>query len=281
MDCREFADRLDDFVEGLTPPATTSAMEQHRSGCPECRILAEFFGGGLDLAADPLEIDLAPSILARTSGQACGAAEERLGSLIDGSLNSIDAGLVEMHLGRCLDCRSLAAAMAMGARELPLMAEIDPGPQFVQRVVAATSSRGRAGRLAALSDLALRLVVRPRFAFETAYGAALVVWLLFGAPSAPWGVPRERALELARANPVRAVVASSRDLPGWLAGPVDAGRRALADAGGPAYERARTELKEGAVRLEAVGAHLRTLWRSLFEPEPEPQPAASSATQEA
>ena len=37
MDCREFADRLDEFFEGLVPPAARGAMEGHRAGCDGCR----------------------------------------------------------------------------------------------------------------------------------------------------------------------------------------------------------------------------------------------------
>jgi hypothetical protein len=312
MDCREFADRLDEFFLGLMPSSLRRAAEDHRVACAGCRRLADIHGAELELAAAVPGIDLTPSILERTSGPACGAAEKRLGSLIDETLKGADAELVGLHLGHCEACRTLAAAMAMNSRELPLLAEIDPGPHFTRRVLAATAGRRTTGFVAALRDGARRLVLRPRFAFEAAYGVALVGWLLFGAPTAPWRVPREEALGLARANPVRAIVAASREAPDWLGRPVAAGRRALTDGGRPVLDRARAsrafwsgrvsraedhwpevrdrgqalldaaargELSESALRLEEVGARLRTMWRTLFEPEPER--AANPATQEA
>jgi hypothetical protein len=70
-------------------------------------------------------------------------------------------------------------------RDLPLLAEADPGPGFPERVLMATSRRpAPEGWRARLSAAWWALVRRPRFAWEAAYLATLCWVLVFGNPVA-------------------------------------------------------------------------------------------------
>jgi len=103
-------------------------------------------------------------------------------------------------------------------RDIPLLAEMDPGPGFAERVLLATSknpaARGWRARAAAAWWTMVR---RPRFAWEAAYVATVCWVLVFGNPvgAIEWSaanigtVARERM-----APPVREIRA---DLEAWRA----------------------------------------------------------------
>lgn len=113
------------------------------------------------------------------------------------------------HLHRCPACRDWLAAFAAGGQawasepadafaesvlartsgvdavllDLPLLAEMDPGPGFAERVLLATSQRPEpAGWRARWADRWRALVRRPRFAWEAAYVATVCWVLMFGNP---------------------------------------------------------------------------------------------------
>jgi hypothetical protein len=205
MKCDDFTFRLEAFVDGTMPAALRRDVERHLAACPRCRQLEQVVRGDLGLAEGAPDPGLTRTILERTSGAACPAAEGRLCALVDGSLAGTDAELVRLHLEHCGACRDLAGALAFASEALPTMAEIDPGPFFTRRVMEATRRRRRwaADGLAALRGWPARIVLRPRFALEAAYGGALFLWLLFGAPMAPWREVPSRALALSQVNPVR------------------------------------------------------------------------------
>ncbi|MGE5198270.1 MAG: hypothetical protein ACM3H9_01425 [Rhodospirillaceae bacterium] len=148
------------------------------------------------------------------------------------------------HLRQCADCRDWLAAFAAGERawavepgddfaaeviartagveavlrDLPLLAELDPGPGFTGRVLMATSRRpapeGWRGRAAAAW---WALVRRPRFAWEAAYLATVCWVLVFGNPvgAIEWSTSNIGAVARERlAPPVREWRA---DLENWRA----------------------------------------------------------------
>lgn len=103
-------------------------------------------------------------------------------------------------------------------RDLPLLAEMDPGPGFAERVLLATSKHPAADGWRARAAAAWwALVRRPRFAWEVAYVATVCWVLVFGNPvgAIEWSaanlgtVARERL-----APPVRELRA---DLDAWRA----------------------------------------------------------------
>jgi hypothetical protein len=68
-------------------------------------------------------------------------------------------------------------------RDLPLLAEMDPGPGFTERVLLATSRKpAPLGWRARASGAWRALVRRPRFAWEAAYVATVCWVLVFGNP---------------------------------------------------------------------------------------------------
>ncbi|HJQ98853.1 MAG TPA: zf-HC2 domain-containing protein [Candidatus Polarisedimenticolaceae bacterium] len=87
-------------------------------------------------------------VLARTSGPACAAAEDRFASYVDGELDAVDRELVAGHVAGCRPCREELAQMR------------------------ATAARPR------WADTWRRLMLRPRFALEMAYIGAVVLCVI-------------------------------------------------------------------------------------------------------
>lgn len=201
MICRDFERRLEDWVDGRLASADGAACDRHLAECPRCRELAALAGGpdrGASRVPEPPP-DLAPEILARTSGAACERARERLAPLVDpsedGPLPEAERAVLELHLEACADCRALRAELVALGEDLPRLAELDPGPGFVEGVLARTSHRRAAAarlaeRLRRLGDrlgsgLLPRLVRRPRFAWEAAYVAVLLLTPLIASAGSP------------------------------------------------------------------------------------------------
>lgn len=203
MICRDFERRLEPWLDGALPAGERAACDRHLAQCPRCRELMAL-AGGLDpgvweVSEQPP--DLAPEILSRTSGAACARVREWLVPLVDpsedGPLPEAEHALVELHLETCADCRALRSELEVLREDLPRLAEIDPGPGFVEGVLARTS-HGRAGspgrlvgwwrRLRAATvpgPLLPRLVRRPRFAWEAAYVAVLLLTPLIASAGSP------------------------------------------------------------------------------------------------
>ncbi len=126
----------------------------------------------------PGDQDLVGAILARTSGPACGRAQSSLCARIDGELDPLDAALVDGHVAHCRECDALARALRSLAGDLPQLATADPGPGFVDAVLARTSRSARrrpvpgAGSWAAWAS---KLLDRPRIALEGAFVIAVIV----------------------------------------------------------------------------------------------------------
>jgi hypothetical protein len=126
---------------------------------------------------------LTRAILARTSGDACGSARERLCDFVDDTLAPFDRGLVDGHLAYCQACTGLAAALAESADVLPSFASLAPPTSVVFDVLRATSRRppepGFGERLAAWLG---RLAARPRFSLEVAYVLTVLLLVVLGNP---------------------------------------------------------------------------------------------------
>ncbi len=214
MDCRELEMRLEALLDGALAPAEAAACRAHAAGCPVCRDLLELAGHAGAARAIEDSVDLAAQVLARTSGSACGRARELLPARIDGGLAGADGELVDLHLETCHDCRDLARTLVALRVDLPTMASLRPDEHFTRDVLAATL------------PVATRLrrwwretwptwLRRPRFAWEAAYVATLILILLVTLPGSPAAALPSKALEIARAEPpsVAPVTASARE---WL-----------------------------------------------------------------
>ena len=147
-------------------------------------------------------------------------------------------------------------------RDLPLLAEMDPGPGFAERVLLSTSKNAAArGWRARAAAAWWALVRRPRFAWEAAYVATVCWVLVFGNPvgAIEWSaanistVARERL-----APPVREIRA---DLEAWRAtlapepqavGAGAAGPRADAPAAARIWQAAVEWLREASSSVVEV-----------------------------
>ena len=253
LDCRGLELALEAYVEGRLTPDEAAEVRAHARRCEGCRELLE-----LAQAAEAGPVDLAPAVLARTSGPGCGRARELLGQPLD----ALESALLRSHLAGCAECAWLDRAIATLESELPLLAEIDPGEAFTRAVLARTPPPRRAAvRGAGWLEVWRRLVLRPRFALEAAYVLTAVVLIVFGVPTVPVaGFSQEirQATEL--------------DLPGRVEGSIrttgarlrsEAGE-AWREAGAPAADRARRSAAEVAAHsreaLDGLVRELGTLW---------------------
>jgi hypothetical protein len=135
-------------------------------------------------------------------------------------------------------------------RDLPLLADMDPGPGFAERVLLATSKNpAAAGWRARAAAAWWAMVRRPRFAWEAAYVATVCWVLVFGNPvgAIEWSaanigtVARERL-----APPVRELRA---DLDAWRAtlAPPPASASGAAEGRGAVASSPADRLWEAAV----------------------------------
>jgi hypothetical protein len=171
----------------------------------------------LRLTADEAE-KLVASVLQRTTGGACRRAEELLSDLAFGD------PLLAAHLQHCARCSEMAIALRRAASVLPSLAAFDPGPAFTWEVLNATSRQTHAAGAGRLAAWWRQWLARPRFAFELAYVATLLLVLLVGNPvetvqaaSARTATVAARGLDRARTiwpSAVEVVGAEGRPAPG-------------------------------------------------------------------
>ena len=186
MDCLHFTDRIEALVDGAMPEDERLRAAAHAAGCPDCRALLatmrEAFAPEIEAPGD-----LTEAILAQTSGPACGQAQALAGDLVDGALDSADRDLFDAHLRHCPACTAVLTALARLAEDLPSFAELPPDPRLVDDVLVLTRPRRPWWTVfrERMRETGLRLLARPRVAWEAGYVAALMVWLICGASWSP------------------------------------------------------------------------------------------------
>ncbi len=187
MDCKQFLERLEDFLDGRGSAGQMQAGRNHAGECVDCRELLEILGedpGGTPVAVPP---GLTRQILRETCGAPCESARKQLGEYVDRMLGSEDAELIRLHLSGCEDCSALSGVMVRMSEDLPLLAELTPDAGFVEEVLAGTGQRRRPAIswAARLAEAWAGLLQRPRFAWEGAYIGTMMFILLFGIPTSP------------------------------------------------------------------------------------------------
>jgi len=203
--CRTIVERLDRYLAGDLAESERGQLERHLEGCDACSELHATRAVQLEAGVGP-PADLVEAVLVRTSGPACRSSHDRLADWTDGMLAPADAALMRSHLERCDPCNALARTMARMSGELPLLAELEPGPGFAELVLERTSlTRATPTASSGTERWAAywgELFRRPRFALEASYVGAIGLFLVFGTSASPLaGVPR-RVIELATVNPV-------------------------------------------------------------------------------
>jgi len=217
MNCERFEDRLQDYLDGRLSDVEQRGADGHLAQCESCAALLRTVNEMLTglpvdaVAAAPSDAALTGAIVERTSGSPCERAQGFLADLVDGVLGAEDTVLVQSHLEFCARCTGLHGALQWLAHELPAMAEIDPGPAFTRAVVAKTAppvpshARREASWRTAAAEWWNRMVARPRFAWEAAYVALLVLVALFGTSVSPFRSVPSRALAIVQLDPRLAV----------------------------------------------------------------------------
>jgi len=237
MACEFFFDWLEARSGEAPSPAEQEALHRHLDGCASCRALAETLNSAP--AADGAA--LVAGILRRTTGSACASARERLCAFVDGELGGVDDALVGTHVDACVDCEGLARALALLAVELPLLASADPGPSFVEGVLARTTRRPRPEPLGGRISRWMRpLLARPRIAVEGAFVATAMLVLPIVTPGSPFGFLPQKALGLAKE-----AVPAQRIAAGRVRGMIDEVEMRI-DAADPAV--AMSALRDGGRR---------------------------------
>jgi hypothetical protein len=203
-----------------------------------------------EYAAD-LEVGAAGGSVAATGGPvAAGRSHSRA--------EADDLALLASHLEHCAPCRELARNLAVAAATLPSLAAFDPGPAFTAAVLQATSRaevelshvRLKPDATAPLGHIRLKpdatyipwwqaWLARPRFAFEVAYVATVLILLVAGNPASTLQAASGRTASAAAAglglareawpNAVSRVMPASIELPASV--------RALGSVTGGVVER--------------------------------------------
>jgi len=167
------------------------------------------------------------------------------------------------HVQECPSCRDWLEALAAGEQawaaesadrfaaqviaqtsgveavvnDLPLLADLDPGPGFAERVLMATSrKRATEGWPARVAGAWRAMVRRPRFAWEAAYVATLCWVLVFGNPvgAIEWSATNIRVVARERLGPP--VSDLRADLDAWRARIAPGPAAPAGEATGPQIE---------------------------------------------
>ncbi len=202
IDCRNFTERLGQFLEGKISAGEKTLFEEHLRRCDRCGELAAIHEEGKDRFPVEPPAGMVEAILRDTGGSPCAGARQQLAEYQDGSLGRVDSDLVGMHLEGCGDCAALSLVLARMAADLPLLAEMETDDRFVPDVLAGTVFRPKkaallAGRIAAGWKT---LLARPRFAWEGAYIGTFLFVLAFGIPSTPLAEGPRRALDFVKSS---------------------------------------------------------------------------------
>ena len=222
MNCERWDVIVDGFLTGtLTADAETRFLD-HAAHCERCGELLKLVTADLPELGDPVVStapDLTSSVLAVTSGPACERAEALLGRRSDGSLTERDAGLLEDHLGHCVDCTELARTLAWVLPVVGEMAEPELDLAFTYDVLRETvryRERKRSGGFRRLGDRIEAWwegqIRRPQFVMEVAFAATVVLVILFGTPLSPARETPGKALEVVKASPEWALERASEAL---------------------------------------------------------------------
>lgn len=209
--CTAWEALLDAYLGGGLADDDAAFFRSHAAACDRCRDLLRLVSADLPALAGEEAPRLADSVIAVTSGPACGRAEALLGARPDGGLSADESLLLQGHLDHCRACADLALTLESALATVRELAEPELDPAFTYDVLRATSATRARKRGGALPRLADRFgawwqgqAARPQFAWEVAFAATVVLVLLFGTPLSP-----------ARRAPAKALAAVQAS-PGWM-----------------------------------------------------------------
>ena len=185
MICAEFNIALVPFLQGVLSAHEQLLCEQHLLSCEVC---LEFY------LAQSQEINELPRgdaalltarILNDSAIQPCLASEDLLCDFIDGNLAPEQAHFLQLHLSSCEECAPLQSQLLRLRRDLRALQSIEPPPQLLAAILHRTLPwPQRLQRKLMLSISGFQsLLLRPRFALETAFTLTIFWLTLFGVPA--------------------------------------------------------------------------------------------------
>jgi hypothetical protein len=187
MDCRDFENCLDLLEAGLLPLEKQRHAVGHANSCLRCRRLLAFVRGEEVAPASDAHKEMTLAIMERTTGTVCAVAEERLCDYVDGHLDQDGGKILSLHLAHCSRCSSKAEVLRELQEILPSLAAIEPDDRFAEDVLQATVGGGAGYQWdrarTALRAWWLRMLRRPRFAWEAAYVGTLLLLIALGNPA--------------------------------------------------------------------------------------------------
>jgi anti-sigma factor RsiW len=215
VNCADFEEKLDQYHQGRLSLVERRAAGDHLESCSRCRRLVEVSEGEHEVLGSEALQDLANSILGRTSGSACNRACALLCDFVDGTLDPTYLSLLTTHLKHCSACKSLAGQLSELNQVLPELAEIDPGPGFLARVLRMTIRQPARIPIVweSVGKIWQHLVGRPRFSWEAAYAATLIFVILAGNPALSMGSAFFSRLGNTRMSPQEGLRAAVNALP--------------------------------------------------------------------
>jgi hypothetical protein len=179
MDCREFRQLLQSYLDGALDGADFERMVAHEATCAAChRLASEGMPNAPVRPAVPPGAALTAEILRRTLGADCGQIQLGLAAEIDGPLPTAEAERIRLHLTECPDCRALALALKLlpeGYRAIP---RLRAGAAFRREVLRRTVPT-RAGFLSVLR----RMWQGPALVWEGAFICSLFLTPILGRPA--------------------------------------------------------------------------------------------------
>lgn len=277
MTCDQFREALVVLDEPGTALTAGGALAGHTAACASCRAWAGRFADGAALWHEQNGSSLTAAVLAQTTGPACDRARLLLASATDDELAPDDRLLVGGHLDGCADCRAFAAVWDAVAASLPLLAELEPDASFVEDVLARTSRRP-AWRWWADDVRAawMRVVERPRFAWEVAYVCTLCWLLVFGNPIAAFdwttarvgAVAKEAVIRSGQIPEIQTISEIRKSVPAWP-GREDVVREAGRLVGDPAAIKSAAQsvwersAAWGGAQVALLFESLTSTWQSV------------------
>jgi len=257
MNCTTFEQQLEDLLERRLSRDEELAARAHAERCDACRellVLAE-------IGAAP-ELDLAPAVLARTTGPSCERARDSLCDFVDANLDRLGAALVRGHLDACPDCARVAKVLTELRQDLPRLAVLDPGPDFTAAVLRRTRTTVAFRRLWAGGRHAWhQVVLRPRFALEAAYVLTLFALLVLGVPGESVAALSRQVSRVATVELPQRIEGTLRQTGNHLRSGAE---EAWNESGAPVAENARQSLADAAayssLRVSELKSLAGTLW---------------------
>lgn len=263
MDCRAFLDRLEALLAEELSEEESCSAQMHLRQCADCRELERLARVESDDPAITPPADLADAVLELTTGSSCRPAEGLLCDHVERRLDDVSSELVRLHVESCPDCAALVRTLIRMTEDLPVLAELEPDPRFVSDVLSATRDRVARRPASGLVEACRLLLQRPRIAWEGAYVATVLLALAFGSPGSPLAGVHQKALQVARNNPVQELKGPAVELENRVAEGVRSAWQASGEKVVHAYRQTASDV------YERITTGLGTLVRGLASEEEE------------